>query len=162
MGEAGGAGAWFDRADPTGRTDTGERGLRFACTQCGNCCSGLPGYVGFTEAEGRAIAARLGLEYGRFLDDYTRQTPEGRSIKDIRRAGTPSWDCVFLERDARGRALCSIYEDRPAQCRTWPFWPSVVASRASWERAASGCPGINTGPLHAPGAVRLTRDRVEI
>ena len=153
---------WFDRPDPTGETRTGEVGLRFSCTQCGNCCSGLPGYVGFSPDEGRAIARRLGVTEDEFVEQYTRDTPEGRSIKDIRRAGTKVWDCVFLDRDERGRAGCSIYEDRPAQCRTWPFWRSNLSSARAWKSAGANCPGMDKGELHAPGVVRLTRDRVDI
>lgn len=153
---------WFDRPDPTGTTRTGEIGLRFACTQCGNCCSGPPGYVGFTDEEGRAIARTLGVTHERFLDEYTRDTPEGRSIKDIRAAGSSSWDCVFLDRAPDGKALCTIYDARPAQCRTWPFWSSNLRSRAAWQSSTSMCPGLNKGTLHDPGVIRLTRDRVEI
>ena len=152
---------WFDRPDPTGATRTGEVGLRFTCTQCGNCCSGLPGYVGFTPDEGRAIARELGVSEDEFIERYTRDTPEGRSIKDIRLEGSTSWDCVFLTRQG-GRTGCSIYDVRPAQCRTWPFWRSNLRSRDDWQRASSGCPGMNTGELHRPDAVRITRDRVDI
>lgn len=153
---------WFDRPDPTGQTDTGERGLRFSCTQCGNCCSGPPGYVLFTEPEGRAIAGRLAIAYDEFLERYTRDTPEGRSIKDVRAAGSHAYDCVFLERHAGGRAGCSIYEHRPEQCRTWPFWRANLTSRRAWEAAGRTCPGLNTGTLHAPGTIRLTRERLDI
>ncbi len=31
---------WFDQPD-----ETGQPGLRFACTMCGNCCTGPEGYV---------------------------------------------------------------------------------------------------------------------
>ena len=31
-------------------------GLRFACTQCGNCCTGEPGFVWVNDAEIAAIA----------------------------------------------------------------------------------------------------------
>jgi Fe-S-cluster containining protein len=41
---------------------------------------------------------------------------------------------------------CRIYEARPVQCRTWPFWPEVVATKRSWERAAKDCEGIHRGP----------------
>jgi Fe-S-cluster containining protein len=51
-----------------------------------------------------------------------------------------------------------VYEDRPAQCRTWPFWMSIVASRQSWEVAGRTCPGINTGPLIPPERIRILRD----
>jgi len=42
-----------------------------------------------------------------------------------------------------------IYDVRPLQCVTFPFWESVVSSAHTWEAAASGCPGINTGELHS-------------
>ena len=35
-------------------------GLHFECTQCGNCCSGPPGYVWVTKQDIKAIARHLG------------------------------------------------------------------------------------------------------
>jgi len=154
---------WFDEPDPTGRTSTGEVGLRFSCTQCGDCCSGSPGYVGFTAAEARAIAEKIGVSVETFMTEYTRDTAQGRSIKDLRLAGAKGYDCVFLDREtAPGKARCSVYEVRPMQCRTWPFWGSNLVSRDEWNESGKNCPGLNTGPLHSTEHVRLTRDRVEI
>ena len=48
-------------------------GLRFACTQCGNCCSGPPGAVWFTPDEADDMAAALGIDTGTFLATYTRR-----------------------------------------------------------------------------------------
>lgn len=150
---------WFDAPEP----ESGEPGLRFACTACGNCCSGPSGYVTFTDAEADDIAAALHLSRERFLDAYTTDTPVGRSLREVRPLGRDGYDCVFLDRDTSpGKALCSIYAHRPEQCRTWPFWGSNLASRRVWERAAKNCPGMNTGPLHTPKHIRLTRDRVDI
>ena len=28
---------------------------------------------------------------------------------------------------------CSIYDVRPVQCSTYPFWPSLLASKEDWE-----------------------------
>jgi len=146
---------WFDRPDPTGDTSTGERGLRFACTMCGACCSGPSGYVGFTPAEARAIARRLGLAEDEFLRRYTTDTPAGPSF--IERRSEHGLDCVFLDRETiPGRAICSVYEDRPSQCRTWPFWVGNLRSPNHWRSAGRTCPGINTGRLHAPETIRLT------
>lgn len=154
-------GEWFDRPDPTGRTSTGEVGLRFACTTCGNCCSGPPGYVLFTEREAASIARRLGVTPEAFVQGFTVDTPAGRSLAEV--PSEHGNDCVFLDRTTSpGRALCRIYEDRPAQCRTWPFWRSNLTSATSWRRASTTCPGMNTGELHEPAAIRLTRDRVDI
>ena len=35
-------------------------GLKFKCTQCGDCCTGAPGYVWVNQAEVEGIAAELG------------------------------------------------------------------------------------------------------
>jgi Fe-S-cluster containining protein len=127
---------------------------------CGNCCSGPAGYVLFTPEDGAAIAARLGISVERFIVEYTHDTRAGRSLAEV---STPAGlDCVFLDRTSvPGRALCSIYEDRPAQCRTWPFWKSNVSSPDAWARANARCPGINRGALVPPEQVRILRDRVD-
>jgi Fe-S-cluster containining protein len=146
-------GEWFDRPD----RDTGEVGLRFGCTMCGNCCSGPPGFVLFTEAEGRAISERLGISYERFLAEYTEDTPRGRSIRE--KPGPRGFDCVLLDRDSiPGKAVCGVYELRPAQCRTWPFWPHLLRSRDDWVRAKATCPGLDAGRLYAPEEIRIIRD----
>lgn len=152
---------WFDRPDPTGTTGTGERGLRFSCTMCGNCCTGPSGYVLFTDDEARAMADKVGVDVDAFLRAYTRDTVLGRSLEE--RPGRFGMDCVFLDREAvPGKAVCGLYEARPMQCRTWPFWKSNLESPARWARAARGCPGINRGALTPPDTVRLTRDRLDI
>jgi Fe-S-cluster containining protein len=148
---------WFNATDPTG---TGP-GLRFRCTQCGNCCTGPEGYVLYTAQEGAAIAARLGMTFEEFERTCTKETVRGRSLAE--RATPHGLDCIFLERrSVPGRAVCGIYEDRPMQCRTWPFWKSVVRSEQSWAVASRSCPGINKGPLTPPQQVRVLRDRVEM
>ncbi|MEM7756029.1 MAG: YkgJ family cysteine cluster protein [Planctomycetota bacterium] len=146
---------WFDRPDPTGKTDTGEVGLRFECTQCGNCCTGPPGYVHFTDDEARAMAGQLGLTVDRFYETYTRDTVLGRSLSEVETEH--GFDCVLLDRESvAGKALCRVYKARPAQCRTWPFWADNVRSREAWKRASRECPGMGRGPLYAPEVVRMT------
>ena len=55
-----------------------------------------------------------------------------------------NYDCVFW-----GEGGCTVYASRPLQCRSFPFWPSQLADRESWETAAQDCPGIGLGPLHS-------------
>jgi len=38
--------------------------------------------------------------------------------------------CIFLQDDK----TCSIYEARPVQCRTYPFWPRIMKSREAWRQ----------------------------
>lgn len=144
---------WFDQRD----RPRAERGLRFECTMCGNCCTGPEGYVLFTDDEGRGIAARLGVTFDDFLRDYTKTTPLGRSLSETRTAH--GFDCIFLDRTTvPGKAVCGIYEDRPAQCRTWPFWPELVKSEVHWSNTRSKCPGIDRGRLIPPERIRILRD----
>jgi Fe-S-cluster containining protein len=57
---------------------------------------------------------------------------------------------------------CSIYQVRPLQCRTWPFWPEVIKSPATWARAGKGCPGINNGTRHfTPKQIERIRDAAD-
>lgn len=153
---------WFDKSDPTGSTDSGEVGLRFTCTQCGNCCTGPTGFVLFTDTEAQAMAKELGISKEIFYAMHTRDTLVGRSLNEILIEGF-GYDCVFLTRDKKtGKTGCSVYGSRPEQCRTWPFWRSNLIGKRAWKEAADGCPGMNAGELHDPGYIRITRDRVEI
>ena len=60
-------------------------------------------------------------------------------------------DCVFY------RGGCTVYSARPTQCRTFPFWPENLRSRAAWEQTADECPGIGQGTLYSADAIRLIR-----
>ena len=71
-------------------------------------------------------------------------------------------DCVFLQPLAASPGKgCSIYEVRPAQCRTWPFWPSNVSSIEAWAAAAKRCPGINRGEIHPFHEIETKRQATE-
>jgi Fe-S-cluster containining protein len=150
--------AWYARPDPTGTTASGERGLRFSCTMCGNCCTGPPGYVRFTPAEGRAMASAVGVSEAEFLERFTHESRIGPSLNETKTAF--GYDCVFLDRETiPGRAVCGLYEARPSQCRTWPFWPGNLVSPEAWEGATRRCPGMNRGTLHPIEVVQLTLER---
>ena len=115
-------------------------GLCFACTRCGNCCVGA-GSVRVSDAEIARLARRLELGEPEFRAIYTRTLRGG----DVSLRETRSRACVFH----RGTDGCAVYEDRPRQCRTWPFWRAVVHSPERWAEEAQGCPGMNRGALHA-------------
>jgi uncharacterized protein len=117
-----------------------KEGLRFECTQCGNCCSGPPGYVWVTRDEVKRIADFLGLGNGWLDKSRLRRVGFRHSLTE-----KPDGDCIFLKRE-NGKAMCSIYPVRPLQCRTWPFWSVNLKSQAAWDQSAENCPGMNKGP----------------
>ena len=134
-------------------------GLRFECTQCGNCCTGPEGAVWFTEEEGRRMAERVGLDEATFLRRHARRLAPGWSLKERKTAY--GFDCVFLDRDTvPGKAVCGLYEARPTQCRTWPFWKEVIESPEAWDAAkrTTPCPGMGRGSLVPVEAIRIQRD----
>lgn len=82
------------------------------CTTCGNCCRVLR--PGVSEEELQRLAARLGQSREEFIAAYL-QPVESNDPDD------PPWQvrvspCPFL-RDNK----CSVYEDRPRQCRDYPY-----------------------------------------
>ena len=113
-------------------------GLNFTCTQCGKCCTGEPGFVWVDGAEIAAIAEVLGEPVEEVTAIHTKKFGQGRSLRE-----KANGDCVFFERGIG----CTIYEVRPRQCRTWPFWESNLKSKATWERTEATCPGSGEGEL---------------
>ncbi len=133
-------------------------GLRFECTQCGDCCTGRPGFVLFTDEEAAAIAERIGVTPEEFHEKYTHDTAAGRSLAEVK--SEFGYDCVFLDRDNDlGKPLCSIHDLRPTQCRTFPFWPENLRTKASWARVAKECEGVNRGNLVKIEDIRIQRDQ---
>ncbi len=113
-------------------------GLRFECTRCGACCTGAPGYVWVDDNELAALANFLQMPVHEVQGLYTRQLRQRRSLRE-----KLNNDCIFWDRDQG----CTVYEARPQQCRTWPFWPGNVANEKEWQRTCDVCPGSGTGAL---------------
>lgn len=114
-------------------------GLRFRCTQCGDCCTGAEGYVWVNQQEVEELAAACGMTPAVFERKFVKRVGVRRSLKE-RKGG----DCVLLDKETR---KCTVYEFRPRQCRTWPFWGSNLRTPENWAEAAEACPGCNKGDL---------------
>src|SRR6478752_4618903 len=93
-------------------------GLRFECTQCGDCCTGAPGYVWVNREEIADLAQEMDLSVPEFETRFVRQVGIRKSLIEF-----ANGDCVFFDAQAR---KCTVYNARPRQCRTWPFWQSNV------------------------------------
>ncbi len=115
-----------------------QAGLQFTCTQCGKCCTGTPGVVWVDDDEITKLAAARGMVRHEFEAVFTRKVRGRVSLRE-----RPNGDCVFYDAD-RG---CTVYRDRPTQCRTWPFWDSNLESPEEWARTEAVCPGSGEGQL---------------
>ena len=113
-------------------------GLRFTCTQCGNCCTGAPGFVWVDEEEVAAIARFRQQPLEEVTGLYTRPVRGRRSLRE-----QANGDCIFYD----CKEGCTIYPVRPRQCRTWPFWESNVATEEAWKETCQRCPGSGHGDL---------------
>lgn len=98
-----------------------------------------------------------------FLQAYSRVEFGRRTLKEIVN-NNGEYDCVFLRENKEGQRGCSIYDVRPQQCRTWPFWPENLKTPKHWQRAAVRCPGMGAGGLTGQGKfypiedIRVIRD----
>lgn len=116
-----------------------ENGLRFECTQCGQCCTrrGRYAHVYLEEVDVDRIAAYLGLSRGRFARRYTFVDEYG-----WRQVRFPDRACPFLDQES---FRCQIYPVRPRQCRTFPFWPELISGNRWTIEARRLCEGVGRG-----------------
>jgi Fe-S-cluster containining protein len=142
-------------------------GLSFQCTQCGNCCTGAPGFVWVSEIEIDRFAIHLNIDRETFVRKYCRQIGDRISLKE-RKSLKGEYDCVFLKEidvpdgsnknRTKKKRVCTVYDVRPLQCRTWPFWDGLLASPEAWESATDRCPGINRGKRYNLKQIETLRD----
>ena len=126
-----------------------KEGLRFKCTGCGRCCTGGPGYVWLEDEDIVRLSKALRLSPEDFVRQYVRRIGERLSLKEVKRG--EAFDCIFLE----GKQ-CRVYQDRPTQCRKYPWWPQNLENEAAWQEAAVECEGINH-----PAAPLVTFEEIE-
>ncbi|MFW6152852.1 MAG: YkgJ family cysteine cluster protein, partial [Halobacteriota archaeon] len=100
--------------------------IGFECTRCGACCRAHDGedHVAtvFPE-EARHLEEATGYDWR----DVVRPMPFGLDADGT--GETIEWtlatdgcgDCRFLDEGPSGTTTCSVYADRPAICRTYPF-----------------------------------------
>jgi len=110
--------------------------VKFECQpDCSACCRIGEGKVYLTENEAQRIAAFFTISERDFLERFTSVEEDRFLLKD-----KEDQTCVFLR-----HPLCQIYEVRPLQCRTYPFWSENLKNRNRWDLTRKECPGIGKG-----------------
>jgi len=112
-------------------------GLRFACQpDCGKCCTrhGEYDYVYLEIEDVARLASHFDMPVGEFRALWTKKD-DGHTVLKM---DGPA--CPFLD-----GARCTVYEARPGQCGSFPFWPENLKNRAGWDELGSFCPGVGKG-----------------
>jgi len=115
-----------------------DEGVHFACQGSGKCCTshGEYGFVFLTKQDRQRFAKHLSISTAEFTRKYCEKYHGAYHL--IEDGKNP--DCMFLK-----NKKCSVYEARPTQCRTWPFWPEVMSAKAWKKDVLSFCPGVGKG-----------------
>lgn len=106
-----------------------------ACDTCkGNCCIGESGYIWISKSEILALSSHLGMGDLEFVNEYLSKIGYRYTLKEEEFEG--GYRCIFFDMIKR---CCSVYNARPAQCRTFPFWDHFKTHQEEVEKE---CPGI--------------------
>jgi len=103
------------------------------CLQCANCCKNYS--PRFKTPDIKRIAKVLGMKEGDMVATYLRLDEEGDYF--VKHA-----PCPFLAADN----TCNIYEDRPSDCRRYPYTDEDVLLKrvALTLKNATVCPAVFT------------------
>jgi len=85
-----------------------EAFAKIDCLQCANCCKNYS--PRFKTPDVKRISKVLGLRESDFIDKYLVVDNDGDFVANKK-------PCPFLGADN----FCSIYEDRPSDCRRFPY-----------------------------------------
>lgn len=124
----------------SGRKAWWSEGVKFQCQGSGQCCisRGEYGFVFMSKKDRSRMAKVLGLKTAEFTKKYCDNTKGAFHLKED--PARP--ECMFLEKNR-----CTVYEGRPTQCRTWPFWPDTMSPKAWTKEVSSYCPGVGKGKV---------------
>jgi len=126
-----------------------KNGLKFKCTGCGKCCTGSTGMVWVSEEEIVQMAEACALSVKQFKIRYIRSRANRLALVE-KKNPDGDFDCIFLE-----NKKCKVYQARPTQCRTYPWWQENLNTEKSWKIAAQNCEGINdSAPIVAFGDIQ--------
>lgn len=120
-------------------------GIQFECQGSGQCCvsHGEYGFVYVTGADRKRMAALRGITTAEFTKNFCLKDEGLFRLRDGVSDDPKTPDakpCVFLE-----KKRCTVYAARPAQCRTWPFWPETMSAKGWAKDVAKFCPGVGKG-----------------
>lgn len=110
-----------------------------ACEACGgNCCVGESGYIWVGKNEIEVLASFLNMAENEFIDKYLVKVGYRFSLQEKYHEELKHC-CIFFDENKK---QCGVYEARPTQCRTFPFWDYYKFNILEVQKE---CPGIRVG-----------------
>jgi len=106
------------------------------CETCGGkCCIGESGYIWITPQEILKLSKNLNISQQELIDKYLIKYNYRYSIKE-KIISKDNFACIFFDTN---KMQCSVYDARPNQCRTFPFWDYF---RNNVKELKEECPAI--------------------
>ncbi len=106
------------------------------CSTCeGNCCIGESGYIWITKEEIDNLALFLKKSVEEVISKDLRKVGYKYSINEVK-LSEDNFACKFFD---LAKKQCTIYNVRPKQCRTFPFWDYF---KENIEEVKQECPAI--------------------
>ena len=118
-----------------------RKGIKFECQGSGNCCvsRGSYGFVYLSDIDLKRFSKYFKISIKQFKEKYCQITDGFIHLSEKYKM---NGNCIFLK-DKK----CTVYNSRPTQCRTWPFWNENMNAKVWNEDIAINCPGIGKGKL---------------
>ncbi len=118
-----------------------KKGIKFECQGSGNCCvsRGSYGFVYLSDIDLKRFSKYFKISIKKFKEKYCQITDGFIHLSEKYKI---NGNCIFLK-DKK----CTVYNSRPTQCRTWPFWNENMNAKVWNEDIAINCPGIGKGKL---------------
>jgi len=125
-----------------------DQGLYFECQRCSRCCRYEPGFVFLSLRDLSDLEIALNRTRDDIMKEYCKIVDVGGS-KRVSLKERDNFDCIFW-----ADGVCTVYEKRPLQCRSFPFWNTLLQSTEDWEEMKKRCPGIGKGRRHEIAEIR--------
>ena len=121
-----------------------KNGIRFKCQGSGNCCvsRGSYGFVYLSNNDLKRFAKYFKVSINKFKEKYCQITD---GFIHLIEKNELEGKCIFLK-----NKKCTVYKNRPSQCRTWPFWNENMNAKVWNEDISINCPGIGKGDIIKP------------
>ncbi len=106
------------------------------CKSCeGNCCIGESGNIWINKIEIENLSKYLNISLYEIQFKFLEKRGYKYSIKEVQLSKN-NYACIFFDLNKK---QCSIYEARPMQCMTFPFWKYFKKNK---EEVFKECPAI--------------------